>query len=102
VIIVILDWLICQRLAGRGIISVCVLSFAIQDGETLMRVRVDPELCQGHGMCHMSAPEIFQLREDDGHSYVLFEEVPPELEDAARLGAESCPECAITVSQTES
>jgi ferredoxin len=53
-------------------------------------------------MCHMSAPEIFQLREEDGHSYVLFEEVPPELEDAARLGAESCPECAITVSQTES
>ena len=66
-----------------------------------MRVRVDPQLCQGHGMCHMSAPEIFQLREEDGHSYVLSEVVPAGLEDAARLGAESCPECAISVDESD-
>jgi ferredoxin len=66
-----------------------------------MRVRVDPELCQGHGMCHMSAPEIFHLREEDGHSYVLSEVVPPGLEDGARLGAESCPECAISVDESD-
>jgi ferredoxin len=66
-----------------------------------MRVRVDPELCQGHGMCHMSAPAIFQLREQDGHSYVLSEVVPADLEDDARLGADSCPERAISVDDSD-
>jgi len=45
----------------------------------------------------MSAPELFHLREEDGQAYVLSEEVPPGMEDAARLGAASCPERAITV-----
>lgn len=62
-----------------------------------MRVSVDPDVCQGHGVCRMSAPELFHLREEDGQAYVLSEEVPPDLEDAARLGAASCPERAITV-----
>ena len=29
----------------------------------MARVVVDPELCQGHTLCNMAAPEIFQLRE---------------------------------------
>jgi ferredoxin len=62
-----------------------------------MRVRVNPDLCQGHGACRMSAPNIFHLRVEDGQAYVLTEEVGPEDEAAARLGAESCPEFAITV-----
>jgi len=62
-----------------------------------MRVAVDPNVCQGHGVCRMSAPELFHLREEDGQAYVLSEEVPAGLEDAARLGAASCPERAITV-----
>lgn len=62
-----------------------------------MRVRVDPDVCQGHGVCHMSAPELFHLRDEDGQAYVESEEVPAGLEDAARRGEESCPERAITV-----
>lgn len=62
-----------------------------------MRVSVDPDVCQGHGVCRMSAPELFHLREEDGQAYVLSEDVPPGLEDAARLGAASCPERAITL-----
>lgn len=62
-----------------------------------MRVRVDPDVCQGHGVCRMSAPELFHLREEDGQAYVKSEEVPPGLEEAARLGAASCPERAIAV-----
>jgi ferredoxin len=62
-----------------------------------MRVSVDPNVCQGHGVCRMSAPELFHLREEDGKAYVDSEEVPAGMEAAARLGASSCPERAITV-----
>ena len=43
-----------------------------------MRVTVDLGACQGHGVCHMSAPDVFEAD--------------------AQLGADSCPERAITVS----
>jgi ferredoxin len=63
-----------------------------------VKVRVDPEMCQGHAVCYMTSPELFRLRDEDGHAYVDSEDVPPELQDAAQLGADSCPERAITVS----
>ncbi|MBO0730112.1 MAG: ferredoxin [Acidimicrobiaceae bacterium] len=62
-----------------------------------MRVRVDPEVCQGHTLCTLAAPQIFLLREDDGHAYVASEEVPSGLQDAVRKAAATCPEGAISV-----
>jgi ferredoxin len=62
-----------------------------------MRVYVDPAVCQGHTLCTLAAPQIFLLGEDDGHAYVANEEVPPELEEAVRRAAATCPEGAITV-----
>jgi len=35
--------------------------------------------------------------DDEGHSIVLREEVPPELEAKARLGVDNCPEQAISI-----
>jgi ferredoxin len=61
-----------------------------------MRIKVDLDVCQGHGVCHMSAPEVFELSPEDGHSIVLVDPVPPELQDAAQLGVDSCPERAIS------
>ena len=43
-------------------------------------------------------PDVFELDELDGHSIVMKDPVPPELEADAQLGADSCPERAITVS----
>ena len=63
-----------------------------------MRVSVDLGVCQGHGVCHMSAPDVFELDEEDGHAIVQVDPVPPELEADAQLAADSCPERAITVS----
>lgn len=60
-----------------------------------MKVRVDPELCQGHTLCAMTAPDLFDLREDDGHSHVHTEDVPAGQESRARDAARSCPERAI-------
>lgn len=62
-----------------------------------MRVQVDLNVCQGHGACHMSAPEVYELSPEDAHSIVLVDPVPAELEQAARLGADSCPERAISI-----
>ncbi len=63
-----------------------------------MRVTVDLGACQGHGVCHMSAPDVFELDDEDGHAIVQLDPVPAELEADAQLAADSCPERAITVS----
>jgi ferredoxin len=62
-----------------------------------MKVRVDPEVCQGHGVCHMTAPDLFLLDDEDGYAYVEREDVPAGQEGLAQLGADSCPERAITI-----
>lgn len=62
-----------------------------------MKVRVDPDRCQGHTLCAMRAPEAFELSEFDGHSTALFEDVPPALEEAVREAAGTCPEQAIII-----
>ena len=65
-----------------------------------MRVGVDLDVCQGHGVCHMSAPDVYELDPEDGHSIVMVDPVPPELEADAQLGVDSCPERAIAVLQS--
>ena len=62
-----------------------------------MRVRVDEAKCQGHTLCNIAAPEIFKLREDDGHSYVEHEVVPADMEDHVRDAVATCPEAAISL-----
>ncbi len=62
-----------------------------------MKVRIDDERCQGHGLCRISAPELFFAREEDGNAYVKDEVVPAGSEADAQLAADSCPELAIDV-----
>jgi ferredoxin len=63
-----------------------------------VKVRVDPERCQGHTLCAMRAPDIFELDEFDGHSSVVKEEVPDDQQDEAVEAVRSCPERAIFIS----
>lgn len=63
-----------------------------------MKVRVDPQRCQGHTLCAMNAPKSFVLDDIDGHSSVVSEEVPADQEDDVREAAHSCPEQAISLS----
>ncbi len=63
-----------------------------------MKIRVDPEKCQGHTLCAMQAPNLFQLSEIDGHSSAMVDEVPADQEADALEAANSCPEQAITLS----
>ena len=62
-----------------------------------MKVRIDDERCQGHGLCRISAPDLFFAREEDGNAYVKDENVPAGREDDAQLAADSCPELAIEI-----
>jgi ferredoxin len=61
-----------------------------------MKVRVDAQRCQGHTLCAMIAPKVFQLDEVDGHSSVVSEDVPTELEEQVSEAAHTCPERAIS------
>jgi len=63
-----------------------------------VKVRVDPELCQGHTLCALAAPGVFRLSDEDGHSYVDSAEVPPDLEASVARAAATCPEGAILIS----
>ena len=56
-----------------------------------MKVHVDPDKCQGHNRCYALAPELFDV-DDLGNAHEIGDgEVPPELEDKARLAARQLP-----------
>jgi ferredoxin len=61
-----------------------------------VRIEVDPNVCTGHGRCYSLAPEVYEP-DDDGYCATRSLEVPPELEQQARVGVANCPERAITV-----
>lgn len=62
-----------------------------------MRARVDHDRCQGHALCAMEAPEVFQIRDVDGLAVVKLDEIPAEHQAAARRAAIGCPEQAIVI-----
>jgi ferredoxin len=63
-----------------------------------VRVRIDPEVCTGHGRCYSLAPEVFEP-DDYGHGQVILDVVPEELRARAELGVQNCPEHAISVEE---
>ncbi|UGQ12651.1 ferredoxin [Yinghuangia sp. ASG 101] len=62
-----------------------------------MKVRVDEDLCQGHTLCAMIAPKVFELSEIDGHSSPISEDVPADQEEKVQEAVRSCPERAISI-----
>ena len=62
-----------------------------------MRVRVDPDKCQGHGRCYALAPELFDV-DDYGQSTAVGDgTVPAGMEERARLAVDNCPEYAVEI-----
>ncbi len=66
-----------------------------------MKVRVDPDRCQGHTLCAMIAPDMFQLSEVDGCASAVSEVVADDHAELAREAAQSCPEQAILLDETD-
>ncbi|WP_019873334.1 ferredoxin [Sporichthya polymorpha] len=62
----------------------------------MARVTVDHQRCEGHAICALGAPELFDV-DDDGRAVVLVPELTAELEKAALDAASTCPERAIAV-----
>lgn len=59
-----------------------------------MKVVVDFELCQSHGLCTQAAPEVFEIR-DDGFLYILQENPPESLRKKVETAMRECPTGAI-------
>jgi ferredoxin len=69
-----------------------------------MKIRVDGDLCTGHGRCWTLAPEVYDA-DDDGYNggAGTVVDVAPGQEAAALRGLRSCPEAALTIiEETES
>ncbi len=64
--------------------------------DRMVTVRVDADLCVGHGRCYVLAPDVFGT-DEFGHCVVLEEQVADALAADARIGADNCPEQAITI-----
>jgi ferredoxin len=60
-----------------------------------VRIQVDRDVCDLHGQCVFTAPELFRFDDDDELAYNA--EVPAELEDKARTAATICPTGAISL-----
>lgn len=62
-----------------------------------MRIKVDPNLCEGHNRCFALAPELFEV-DDYGNAHALNDgNVPKEQEGKAKLAIDNCPEFAIKI-----
>ena len=63
-----------------------------------LRIRVDRDLCQGHGVCASEAPELFAVGRDQ--KVILKVARPPaELHDKARAAAKYCPTRTIRIEE---
>lgn len=60
-----------------------------------MKVIVDMDVCQDHGQCVFSAPEVFQINDAGRLEYVS--DPDDALRDAVEEAADVCPLQAITI-----
>jgi ferredoxin len=61
-----------------------------------MRIVVDFEVCQSHGLCTRAAPEIFELA-DDGSLHLKNEQPSDALRAQIEEAAAECPTGAIAI-----
>ena len=63
-----------------------------------MRVVVDRDLCQGHAMCELEAPEVFTVPKS-GTVELLSQQPEAEHHDAVRLAVKYCPTHALSIEE---
>jgi len=62
-----------------------------------MKIVIDRDLCQGHGVCCNESPELFALDEDQTTVRVLIEEPDESHRDALKRAVKYCPTFAIGI-----
>ena len=66
-----------------------------------MKVQVDQERCVGSGQCLLTAPAVFDQRDEDAIVELLDPAPPAEQWAATRNAAAGCPATAITVHEDD-
>ena len=61
-----------------------------------MKAVVDHTLCEGHARCEETAPQVFEVDEND-KSQVIVEVVPEALRDRVDVAVRVCPRQAISL-----
>jgi ferredoxin len=61
-----------------------------------MKVIVDFDTCQSHGLCTQAAPELFEIR-DDGFLYIKDESPPESLRGKLERAVRECPTGSIRI-----
>ena len=64
-----------------------------------MKVIIDQEKCVSAGQCVLSAPDVFDQRDEDGTVVLLAENPANELADDVREAATICPARAIALEE---
>jgi ferredoxin len=67
--------------------------------QIVIKIHVDEHKCVGAGQCVMTAPEVFDQREEDGVVILLQDHAENALEPAVRKAAKLCPALAIRVEE---
>jgi len=68
------------------------------DRENIMKVVVDVSLCNLHGLCLETAPEVFKIG-NDGVLHVLNETPPDRLRANVDRAVRECPTGAISIEE---
>ena len=64
-----------------------------------MRIKVDFDLCQGHGVCRNEAPEVFDV-DREREQVVVKQERPPEaLRAKVQAAVRYCPTRALSIEE---
>lgn len=62
-----------------------------------MKVKIDPELCNGDEVCVQLCPDVFEMQEDK--AVVIKDDIPEDIQDSVREAADSCPSEAIIIEE---
>ena len=65
----------------------------------MTRVVADPDMCQGHAMCVLEAPDVFVVPKR-GTVEIVSPEVTADNEDAVRAAIRHCPTQALSLEES--